>query len=104
MNMLTNKQWWNCAITRAIKTMCQTAIALIGSNAVGILEVDWVAVLSASSLAGIVSILTSLGGLPEVEDVGTEARGLEAVIETEASENYIGEKWGEVVEDELNNL
>lgn len=66
MRTLKNLEWWDAAITRAIKTVCQTAIAIIGSNAVGVMEVDWIAVLSASALAGIISILTSLAGLPEV--------------------------------------
>lgn len=52
---------------RALKTVAQTAVALIGTGAIGILDVDWIAVLSASVLAGIVSILTSIAGLPEVE-------------------------------------
>lgn len=66
MRTLTNFEWWDAALVRAIKTVCQTAIAIIGSNAVGIMEVDWIAVLSASALAGLISILTSLAGLPEV--------------------------------------
>lgn len=51
---------------RAIKTVCQTAVATIGTAAV-IAAVDWKIVISASVLAGILSILTSLAGLPEVE-------------------------------------
>lgn len=66
MRTLKNLEWWDAAITRAIKTVCQTAIAIIGSNAVGIMDVQWGAVLSASALAGLISILTSLAGLPEV--------------------------------------
>ena len=61
-----NKRWWKCAGIRAIKTICQTAIATIGTSAV-LSEVDWVAVGSASVLAGILSLLTSLAGLPELE-------------------------------------
>ena len=61
-----NKRWWKCAGIRAIKTICQTAIATIGTSAV-LSEVDWVAVCSASVLAGILSLLTSLAGLPELE-------------------------------------
>lgn len=67
MKSLQNFEWWDAALTRAIKTMCQTAISLIGTNTVGITEVDWIAVLSASALAGLISILTSLAGLPEVD-------------------------------------
>lgn len=56
------------ALVRAVKTVAQTAVALIGSGAIGLLDVDWIAVLSASALAGVVSVLTSIStGLPEVE-------------------------------------
>ena len=64
-----NKQFWYSAGIRALRTICQTAISLIGTSAVIISEVDWVYVLSASLLAGILSILTSIAtGLPEVEN------------------------------------
>ena len=61
------KEWWIAAGIRALKTFCQTAIATIGTSAV-LSEVNWVAVGSASLLAGILSILTSLAGLPEVKE------------------------------------
>lgn len=64
--MLTSKDWWKCAGIRAIKTICQTAIASIGT-AVVLSDVDWKMVISASILAGILSLLTSLAGLPEVK-------------------------------------
>lgn len=64
------QRWVKAALVRAVKTMAQTAVALIGTNAVGITAVDWVAVASASALAGIVSILTSIAGLPEVKREG----------------------------------
>lgn len=60
------KNWAKAAGIRAVKTVAQTAIATIGTTAV-IREVDWVMVASASALAGILSILTSVAGLPEVE-------------------------------------
>lgn len=60
------KKWWKYAGIRAIKTVCQTAIATIGTAAV-MSEVNWIAVASASVLAGILSLLTSLAGLPEVD-------------------------------------
>lgn len=66
MKNLTNRTWWACAGIRALKTTAQTAIASIGTAAV-ISEVNWPFVLSASVLAGILSLLTSLAGLPEVE-------------------------------------
>lgn len=62
------KLWWKCAGIRAIKTVAQTAIATIGTSAL-MSEVNWMAVLSASLLAGILSLLTSLAGLPEVKIV-----------------------------------
>ena len=61
-------KWFKAAGTRAIKTMAQTAVALIGTGAIGVLDVDWIAVLSASALAGIVSLLTSIAGLPELKE------------------------------------
>lgn len=64
---LSSKSWWKAAGIRAIKTIAQTAIATIGTAAV-MSEVNWLAVLSASCLAGILSLLTSLAGLPEVEE------------------------------------
>ena len=61
------KKWIKCAGIRAIKTVAQTMIATIGTSAV-IGDVNWVMVLSASGLAGILSVLTSIAGLPEVKD------------------------------------
>ena len=61
-----NKKWLKAAGVRAVKTMAQTAVALIGTTLV-ISEVDWMTVASASVLAGLLSILTSIAGLPEVE-------------------------------------
>lgn len=62
-----NKKWFKAAGIRAIKTICQTAIATIGTNA-ALQEVNWLMVLSTSLLAGILSILTSIAGLPEVKE------------------------------------
>ena len=62
-----NMIWLKAALIRAIKTMAQVAVALLGTGTMGILDVDWVQVLSVAALAGVCSILTSLAGLPEVE-------------------------------------
>lgn len=61
------KKWIKCAGIRALKTVCQTAIATIGTSAM-MNEVNWVAVGSASLLAGILSILTSMAGIPEAKE------------------------------------
>lgn len=60
------ENWLRAAGVRAIKTVAQTAIATIGSTAF-FTEVDWAVVGSAALLAGVLSILTSVGGLPELE-------------------------------------
>lgn len=62
-----SKAWWKAAGVRAIKTVAQCAVATIGT-AVLISEVNWMAVLSASALAGVLSLLTSVAGLPEVDN------------------------------------
>ena len=61
------KVWWKAAGVRAIKTVAQTAVATIGTSAV-ISEVNWLMVGSSALLAGILSLLTSVAGLPEVEE------------------------------------
>ena len=65
--LITKKSWWKAAGLRAIWTVAQTAAAAIGS-AVLLSEVSWLMVLSASVLAGILSLLMSIGGLPELDD------------------------------------
>ncbi len=60
------KTWFKAAGIRAIKTIAQTAVATIGTSAV-LGDVNWVAVVSAAVLAGVLSLLTSVAGLPEVE-------------------------------------
>ena len=60
------KEFWKAALIRSIRTICQTAVASIGT-AIALNEVDWIYVISASALAGILSILNSIAtGLPEV--------------------------------------
>ena len=65
------KQWVKAAAVRAVKTVAQTAVATIGTSAV-MGEVNWVMVGSASLLAGILSLLTSVAGLPEIREEGAE--------------------------------
>lgn len=60
------KKWLRAAGVRAVKTVAQTAVATIGTSAV-LGDVNWIAVLSASALAGILSLLTSVAGLPELK-------------------------------------
>ncbi len=59
--------WLKCAGIRALRTVAQTAIATIGTSAL-LAEVNWIAVVSASALAGVLSLLTSLAGLPECKN------------------------------------
>lgn len=61
------KEWLKRAGIRAVKTICQTALATIGTATL-FEEVNWLMILSASGLAGILSLLTSLAGLPELEE------------------------------------
>lgn len=60
------KTWIKAALVRAVKTIAQTAVATIGTATV-FSDVNWVMIVSASLLAGLLSILTSIAGLPEVE-------------------------------------
>lgn len=62
------KQWFKAAGVRAIKTMAQTAAGLIGTSLV-MSDVSWAMVTSASLLAGIASMLMSIGGLPELDEL-----------------------------------
>ena len=62
-----NAKGWKAAGIRALTTVCQTAVATIGTSAI-LSEVNWIAVASASALAGILSLLTSVAGLPEVKE------------------------------------
>ena len=62
------KNWLKAAGVRTVKTMAETALALIGTNTIGITDVDWVGVISACALSGVVTILTCVKGLPEVKE------------------------------------
>lgn len=61
------KEWIRRAGVRCVKTVAQTAVGMLTGNMVGIMDVDWIAVASVSVMAGIVSLLTSIAGLPELE-------------------------------------
>lgn len=61
------KEWIKAAGVRAIKTIAQTAVATVGTTAT-FAEVDWKIVVSTAGLAGVLSLLTSLAGLPELKD------------------------------------
>ena len=61
-----NKNWFKAAAIRALKTAAQTAVATIGTSMM-LSEINWLAVVSTSALAALLSMLTSVGGLPEVE-------------------------------------
>lgn len=61
--------WLKAAGIRAIKTMAQTAVGMLTGEMVGLLDADWLAVLSVAAMAGVVSMLTSVAGLPELEKI-----------------------------------
>ena len=60
-------KWFKAAGIRALKTVAQTAVGMLSGDLIGILEVNWISVLSVAATAGVLSLLTSLAGLPEVE-------------------------------------
>lgn len=62
-----NKKWWKAAGIRAIKTVAQTALSMLTVGQ-AVTDVNWLSVLSVSAVAGVISILTSLNGLPEVAE------------------------------------
>lgn len=59
--------WLKAAGIRALKTIAQTAVGMLSGEMIGVMDADWVAVASVSAMAGIVSLLTSVAGLPEVK-------------------------------------
>lgn len=65
--MKTLKTWIKAAGIRTVKTMAETALAIIGTNTIGITEVNWLGVLSACALSGVITILTCIKGLPELK-------------------------------------
>lgn len=66
MNYITSKEWWSAAGIRALRTCCQTAVGIVGAGAF-ISDINWIMCLSAAALSAVLSILTSLAGLPEVK-------------------------------------
>jgi hypothetical protein len=68
MNKIYLKAWAKAAGIRTLKTMAETALAVIGTNTFGITDVDWLGVLSAAALAGVVTVLTCIKGLPELKE------------------------------------
>ena len=60
-------KWAKAAGVRTVKTMAETALAIIGTNTIGITEVDWIGVLSACALSGVITVLTCIKGLPELK-------------------------------------
>lgn len=71
MTNIKSKKWWKAAGIRAIKTMAQTAVATIGTGTL-VTEINWLVVASAAVMAGVLSILTSIGGLPECNESAGE--------------------------------
>ena len=65
--LVMNKLWWKAAGIRALKTFCQTAVSMLTVGQ-ALLDINWVHILSVSSVAAIISILTSIAGLPEVDN------------------------------------
>ena len=65
--------WIKAALIRAVKTFAQTMVALIGTGAVGFTDLDWLKILSVSGVAALLSLLTSVAGLPELDADGQNA-------------------------------
>lgn len=69
MGWISNKKWWKMAGARAIRTVAQSALAYIGTSATVLHDVNWLMVLSAGLMGGVVSILTSIAvGIPEYKE------------------------------------
>ena len=60
--------WVRAALIRALKTMAQAAIGVLGTGAIGLMQADWMNVLSVALMGGVLSLLTSIAGIPEVDD------------------------------------
>lgn len=68
MNRYNFREWLRCAGIRAVKTFCQTALSMLTVGQ-AFIEINWVNVLSVSGVAAVISVLTSVAGLPEVDEV-----------------------------------
>ena len=79
-----NKTWWKAAGIRAIKTFCQTAVSMLTVGQ-AFIDIDWVNVLSVSGVAAVISLLTSIAGIPEVDFLMAQQEAEE--IDEEASED-----------------
>ena len=64
-----NKEWLKAALIRALKTFCQGLVTMIGADYISIVDLDWVKMLGMAATMALVSILTSIAGLPEVQKV-----------------------------------
>lgn len=67
MSNLKNKKWWDASLSRCIRTFAQTAVSLITVGNM-VTELDWTSIIGISATAALVSLLTSVAGLPEVEE------------------------------------
>ena len=65
---MKTKTWFKAAGMRAVKTMAQAALAVIGTGTIGLMDVDWPNIVSITLMAGVCSLLTSVAGLPEVDE------------------------------------
>jgi hypothetical protein len=79
-----NKTWWKAAGVRALKTFCQTAVSMLTVGQ-AFIDVDWMNVLSVSGVAAVISLLTSIAGIPEVDFLMAQQEAEE--IDEEASED-----------------
>lgn len=76
MKNLKSWQWWDRATVRAIKTAAQATLAVVGTGAIGIMDVDWINLCSIALGSAFLSLVTSMAGLPEVgEEKGPEPEG-----------------------------
>ena len=68
MSHLRNPQWWDAALTRAIKTAAEVFVATIGTNTVAITDLDWPTIIGLAATSAVLSLCVSLAGLPEVDE------------------------------------